>query len=32
MGTDTESGGELVDVDPGGYTTDEYQPFDEQQQ
>jgi hypothetical protein len=32
VGTDAESGGELVDVDAGGYTTDDYQPFDDQQQ
>jgi DNA-directed RNA polymerase subunit beta' len=32
VGTDTEAGGELVDVDAGAYTTDEYQTFDDQQQ
>jgi hypothetical protein len=32
VGTDPEAGGELVDVDTGGYATDDYQPFDEQQQ
>jgi hypothetical protein len=32
VGTDTEGDGELVDVDTGGYTTDEYQTFEDQQQ
>ena len=32
VGTDTEGNGELVDVDAGAYTTDDYQTFEDQQQ
>jgi DNA-directed RNA polymerase subunit beta' len=32
VGTDTEGNGELVDVDAGTYTTDDYQTFEDQQQ
>jgi hypothetical protein len=32
VGTDPETGGELVDVDAGAYAGEEYQPFDDQQQ
>jgi hypothetical protein len=32
VGTDPNATGELVDVDAGAYTTDDYQPFDDQQQ
>jgi len=32
VGTDAEGTGELVDVDAGGYTTDEYQTFEDTQQ
>jgi hypothetical protein len=32
VGTDAEGNGELVDVDAGAYTTDDYQTFEDQQQ
>jgi hypothetical protein len=32
VGTDTEAGGELVDVDAGASTTDEYQTFEDNTQ
>jgi DNA-directed RNA polymerase subunit beta' len=31
VGTEPDGNGELVEVDAGAYTTDDYQPFDEQQ-